>query len=73
MTTKEVLEKLPQKVLFQVEKYRNERKSLDEANQRDYEKRGRLIDEAHAYLKGLRDGGLITDRERQILFIYTTV
>ena len=25
------------------------------------------------YVKGLRDAGLITERERQILFIYTTV
>lgn len=28
---------------------------------------------AYYYTRGLRDAGIITERERQILFVYTTI
>ena len=32
-----------------------------------------VIIESYGYTKGLHDAGLITELERQVLFIYTTV
>ena len=64
--TRETLEKLPEVVRKNVEGLRH-----------DYN--GRVVNrdvaraQAAWYMKGLRDAGLITERERQILVIYTTV
>lgn len=64
--TRELLERLPQIVV----------NKLNECN-KDYN--NMALDKASVrsrnagYVLGLRDAGLITERERQILFTYTTV
>ena len=64
--TRETLAKLPDAVLKNIEGLRH-----------DYKSNVVNKDIARAqsawYVKGLRDAGLITERERQILFVYTTV
>lgn len=64
--TQKTLEKLPEVVRKNIEGLRH-----------DYKSNVVNKDVARAqsawYVKGLRDAGFITDRERQILFIYTTV
>lgn len=63
--TKNVLERLPKAVYDQLDTIR-----------KDYKNRA-LRDETRAklagYVLGLRDAGLISERERQILFVYGTV
>ena len=63
MMTRTVLEKLPKGVRDQIERLREY--SLDEP-------RVRRIARA-SYVKALRDVGIINERERQVLFIYTTI
>ena len=64
--TRETLAKLPETVLKNLEGLRH-----------DY--KGGVVNkdiaraQAAWYVKGLRDSGMITERERQILYIYTTV
>lgn len=69
--TKKLLDKIPVKVRGQIEVYRK-----DYREAKKYDKHW-ILDEtramASAYCKGLMDAGLITDRERQLLFTYTTV
>ena len=69
--TEKILGKIPVKVRRQIEVYRK-----DYSEAKKYDKHW-ILDEtrarASAYCKGLMDAGLITDRERQMLFIYTTV
>lgn len=64
--TKELISRLPSNVVASVEDIRKDYKnpvlSKDET-------RARLA----GYVKGLCDAGLITERERQILFVYGTV
>ena len=55
--TREVLSKLADGIRRKVEDYRARHESTL----------------ANEYLKGLRDAGVITEQERRILFIYTTV
>ena len=62
--TKETLEKMPIPVRQELERLRQSCKS----DQKKFE-----IMRAAGYVKGLRDAGLITERQRQILFIYTSV
>lgn len=64
--TRETLEKLPEIVRKNIEGLRHGYKSNVVDKYVAQEK-------AAWYVKGLRDAGLITERERQILFIYTTV
>ena len=59
--TKKTLEKLPDHVLNHIERLRADHK-------RNHDNTA-----SYNYTLGLHDAGLITDRERQILFIYTTV
>lgn len=63
---REVLEKMPKNVRTELENIRKARKN---GCMTDNEARQR----AAGYTQGLYDGGLITERERQKLFIYTTV
>lgn len=65
-TTREVVSRMPGNVRATLEELRKDYKNP--AIKRD-ETRAR----SGGYVNGLRDGGLITERERQILFIYTTV
>ena len=64
--TRETLEKLPEIVRKNIEGLRH-----------DYKSNVVNKDVARAqsawYLKGLRDSGVITERERQVLYCYTTV
>ncbi len=64
--TRELIARLPANVLSYVEECRKAYKNpvLDKD-----EVRARLA----GYVMGLRDAGLITERERQILFVYGTV
>lgn len=64
--TKDVFEKLPEAVYAQLESIRKDYKNR--ALNRE-ETRARLA----GYVQGLRDAGLISERERQILFAYGTV
>ena len=64
--TRELIQRLPDTVVKQIEvlgkKYKNSTVSLEEARS-----------ELYGYTNGLRDAGLITERDRKILFIYGTV
>ena len=64
--TREVISRMPEKVvnvLNQLRKdYYNDALNTDEVRK-----------ESYGYTKGLRDAGLITERERQVLFLYTTI
>ena len=66
MTTREVVERQSDGIRRAIEDYRKDYKNpaLDRA-----ETRAALA----GYVKGLRDAGAITERERQILFVYGTV
>lgn len=72
--TRETLEKLPQNVRTRVESFRNQYRI---AKERDISGAKANVTAARSasagYMQGLKDAGLITDAERQILFIYTTV
>ena len=67
MTT-ETLEKLSPNTRTTIENIRAEYKNAVGAN-RKCAKRERLA----GYVMGLKDAGMITERERQILFVYGTV
>lgn len=67
--TKKTLEKLPNHVRAKIEDLRKSYTAKGFPFVHYDVARGRSA----AYLEGLRDAGLITERERQILFVYTTV
>ena len=63
--TREVLEKIKEKypvVMMHIEALR-----------RDYKAFNNSCRLAGEYVQALRDAGLITERERQVLFVYTTI
>ena len=64
--TRKILENLPATVRAHIESirkdYKNETIRQDETRKH-----------AYGYTLGLRDGGLITERQRQLLFIYCTM
>lgn len=60
----ETLAKMPEKVQTQLNRYKQEYKGFPTG-----ENRGRIA----GYAQGLRDVDLITERERQLLFLYMTV
>lgn len=64
--TKQVLNKIPANVRAALEQLRKDYKN-------DALNKGESRNRSAGYVQGLRDAGLITERERQILFIYTTV
>lgn len=64
--TRETINKLPENVRAHIEEIRKDYKNP--ALRKD-EVRERLC----GYVKGLQDAGLITERERQIVFVYGTV
>ena len=69
MGTKETLERMPKHVVDYLEHLRSDY-NMDGFN---YAHKAATRNRAAGYTLGLRDAGLITERERQILFIYTTV
>ena len=66
--TRETLNKLPANVREIIENLRKEYK-----NAVGYNRKGAKRERLAGYVMGLRDAGLITERERQILFVYGTV
>lgn len=66
MTTRGLTAKLPASVAWKIE-----------AMRKDYKNAALSKDETRAeiagYVMGLRDAGLINERERQMLFVYATV
>lgn len=66
MTTREVVERLPENIRLKIEAIRKDYKNpaLNRA-----EVRATL----YGYTLALRDAGAITERERQVLFIFGTV
>lgn len=72
--TKELLNVLPKNVLATVEAFRRDYKQLEENGDNARLKYGNEYRARMAgYARGLMDAGLITERERQTLFIYMTV
>lgn len=66
---RKVLEKMPDKVLKQIQAYKHDYKKYEG----DYRLRDTTRACASAYVRGLKDAGLIDNRERQALFTYITV
>ena len=66
MTTREVFNRMPETVRNKLDNIRKDYKSkaLDT---------NAIRAELYGYTLGLRDAGLISERERQILFVYGTV
>lgn len=65
MGTKEVVMKMPDNVKFVIE-------DLRKHYQNPAFRKDEVRKELYGYTKGLRDAGLITERERQILYVYGT-
>ena len=66
MTTREVYERLPEIVRKNIEGLRHDYKS-------NVVSKDVVRAQSAWYMKGLRDAGLITDRERAMLYCYTTI
>ena len=66
MTTREVFNRMPENVQNKIENIRKNYK-----NQTLNKEKNRA--ELYGYTLGLMDAGLISERERQILFVYGTV
>lgn len=64
--TKELLDRMPECVVQALDTFKRRRRA-------ELLTRSEVAILAYEYTKGLRDAGLITDKERQVLFIYTTV
>ena len=64
--TREVLNKIPENVRSKIDAFR--RNYNNDSINKDVAREG-----SYAYTLGLRDAGLITERERQVLLIYTTI
>ena len=66
---REVLDRMPEAVIRQIEVYKQDYRKYE----KDYKLRDTTRACASAYVRGLMHAGLITNRERQALFTYTTV
>lgn len=66
--TRELLNRLPTIVMNKVEYFR-----LQYTTTEDNRKKNEIRNSMSAYAHGLADAGMLTDRERQALFIYMTV
>ena len=66
--TREALAKLPENVRTKVERMKKHFNSCTDYHQR-YEMRERIA----GYIEGLYDAGIITDRERAVIYIYATL
>ena len=74
MRTREIIEGLPKSVREKVEEFRGDYKRLDgDYSRYALGKREAVRTRMAGYALGLRDAGLITERGRQIVFIYMTV
>lgn len=68
MTTREIIDKLPELVLTRVKAYRN-----DYTGCTSIRLQAEIRDRMAGYVLGLRDAGLITEYERRAIFTYMTV
>lgn len=68
MKTANVLDKLPKHARERIENYRFEYTHTDSVKLQ-----AEIRSSMAGYVLGLRDSGLITEVERQILFVYTTI
>ena len=66
--TKETLERMPEHVRAKLESFRKAYHAENFPHWHYENARARSA----AYVDGLKDAGLISERERQILFVYTT-
>ena len=74
MGVREVINGLPKSVREKVEEFRGEYKRLGgDYSRYALGKREEVRTRMAGYVLGLRDAGLITERGRQIVFIYMTV
>ncbi len=64
--TMEVINKLPQDILKTVKGYKEQ---YNNPANKTCEVRARMA----GYVQGLRDAGVISERERQVVFVYMTV
>ena len=67
--TREIINKMPEAVKNRLERLRKDYKDADYT----YHKKDMAREASAAYVMGLKDAGRVTERERQVLFIYTTV
>ena len=66
--TRELLNRLPTIVMNKVEYFRMKYTTTEDTRERDS-----IRNSMSAYAHGLADAGMLTDRERQTLFVYMTV
>lgn len=71
--TRELLNRLPQVIVNKVEQYRARYTKFDSTVLREMHMKDETRSRMAAYVEGLRDAGVITERERQCLFVYMTV
>ncbi len=72
-TGRKDIKKMTREVLEKIEKQYPAVRAHIEALRRDYKAFNNSCRLAGEYTQALRDAGIITERERQILFVYTTV
>lgn len=70
MTTRELIDKLPTNVRAKIEELKKTFKLFPVT---DWHKHNEVRATINGYTRGLCDAGLITERERQILYVYTTL
>ena len=69
MTTRELIARLPENVMERINGMKKTYKAFIPGERKHDETR--LI--INAYITGLKDAGMITERERQILYCYATL
>ncbi len=76
MRTKEVIERLPENVVRNIEDYRKRYTVLSNilvGSGRESQELASTRAAMSAYALGLRDAGVITEQERKVIFVYMTV
>lgn len=72
--TKTTLNKLPENVLNRVEEFKTRYTNLSvTGSAREMQMKNVIRISMASYVEGLRDANLITERERQIIYVYMTV
>ena len=72
--TRETLNKLSETARLKVENFRKRYSSVSyKGSAREMRMAEEIRMQMASYVEGLRDAGLITERERQVLFVYMTV
>ena len=68
---RDTIKTLPETVQHQIEEYRQEYRFRKEEG--NYHRQSEIGTRMAGYALGLRDAGLITERQRQYVYIYMTV